>query len=232
MLLKEETPDYSGRTASARAVRQACQIQQGSYPGYPGQNIRLMDDPATTWSKQRINPGNFCGQPNNWTCGSAVYVMILRVAAGLEVDFNIAVKITGATKKTGTDNLLLYQAFEKLGSDFDIQPSPSEPQTTADQTLLSTGFSSPGLIKIKQLLLDGYHIVVNFRGPVRGNGHYAIVNGINSTAIELTDPWYGRRSVLELNRFDWRSGFSDPVLHEWFVAVRRHPGLDKSYFSG
>lgn len=190
--------------------------------GYPGQDRSLIESPLTVWSKFLVGSGEYFPQPNDWSCGASVYIMALRTLKGQDVPLQEALRITEARIDTGTDNFLLQKAFEQLKPEFEVIAgitSHTAKYTVPDAAHRYREQQAEYTI-LKQLLTDGYLVVLNFREPVEHEGHYGILQGINEKAIAIGDPWYGNHSVLALEQFDFRSGFTTPVLHGWFLAIR------------
>lgn len=190
--------------------------------GYPGQNNSLMEGKDTIWSHYRIGPGEYFAQPNEWTCSSSCYLMMFRALTGADLSLAQAVERTGAVEGTGAPNEQVKAAFQMLGSRYQVvtgQSSTSEENLPADSPALREE-KTRELETLKKLLDEGYLVMINFREPVENVGHYGVLQGLNDRAIEIADPYYGRRSVMTLDQFDYRSGFSKPVLHGWYLAVR------------
>ena len=191
--------------------------------GYPDQNKELMRDPATVWSRYRITGKEYFAQPNEWTCSSSCYIMMFRALVDSDLSLLQAIERTGAKEGSGAPNSQVVAAFEMLGPRYQIvtgQSSISQENLSADDPRLREE-KAQQLQTLRRLLDEGYLVMMNFREPVEQVGHYGILQGLNDTAIEIADPYYGRRSVMSLDKFDYRSGFSSPVLHGWYLAVRR-----------
>lgn len=73
---------------------------------------------------------------------------------------------------------------------------------------------------LKRLFAAGYLVMINFREPVEGGGHYGVLQGIDDQAMEIADPYYGLRSAMPWDRLDFRTGYSEPLLHGWYAAIR------------
>lgn len=190
--------------------------------GYPGQNKALMEGKDTVWSSYRVGPKEYFAQPNEWTCSSSCYLMMFRALVGADLSLAQAVERTGAVEGTGAPNDQVKAAFQMLGSRYEVisgQSSFSDENLPADAPSLREE-KTRELATLRKLLEDGYLVMINFREPVENVGHYGVLQGLNEQAIEIADPYYGRRSVMPLEQFDYRSGFSKPVLHGWYLAVR------------
>lgn len=190
--------------------------------GYLDQDKSLMDGRDTLWARYRITPELYFAQPNDWTCSASCYVMMFRAVVKADVSLAQAVERCGAQEGVGAPNEQVVKAFHMLGPRYQVltgQSSLSQTDPPADDPAL---LAEKGLElqTLKKLLTDGYLVMINFREPVENVGHYGVLQGLNDRAIEIADPYYGRRSVMPLARFDYRSGFSKPVLHGWYLAVR------------
>ncbi len=193
--------------------------------GYPGQNLKLMEGADTVWSRWRVGDKEYFAQPNDWTCSASCFVMMYRTLVGADIPLSEAVRHCGAVEGVGAANSQVVKAFDLLGSGFEIISgcsSESNESLPADAPELRAE-KQANLVRLRTLLEDGYLVMLNFREPEENIGHYGILQGLNDRALELADPYYGRRSVLTREKFDYRSGFSKPVLHGWYLAVRPRP---------
>jgi len=190
--------------------------------GYPGQKPELMDDPTTVWAAHRINAKDYFAQPNDWTCNASSYIMVVRALTGQDVALDKVVDQMGAVEGKGAENSRVVEVLRSLGPGYEVLTgqSSSHPKGRIFPARLRAAEKSRELGTLKQLLRDGYLVIINFREPVEGGGHYGVLQGINDQALEIADPYYGRSSVLAWKDFDFRTGYSDPVLHGWYVAIR------------
>jgi|GEM_PF-1899545 len=202
--------------------------------GYPGQNPDLMRDRGTVWSAHKIGRSEYFAQPNDWTCNASSYIMIFRALTGKDIALDGVVKRMGAVKGKGAENSRVVQVLQALGDDYEVITAitSSQPKGKELPDAVRAAEKVREMATLKRLLREGYAVTINFREPEEGGGHYGVLQGINDRAIEIADPYYGLRSVLEWDRFDFRTGYSDPVLHGWYVAVRPKqnagPTSDKS----
>ncbi len=202
--------------------------------GYPGQNSDLMRDRSTVWSAYKIGRSEYFAQPNDWTCNASSYIMIFRALTGKDIALDGVVKQMGAVEGKGAENSRVVEVLKALGDDYEVITgiSSSHPKGKELPGTVRAAEKVREMETLKRLLSEGYAVMINFREPVEGGGHYGVLQGINDRAIEIADPYYGLRSVLEWDRFDFRTGYSDPVLHGWYVAVRPKqiagPAPDKS----
>jgi hypothetical protein len=191
--------------------------------GYPEQNPALMDGADTVWTKHKVGENEYFAQPNDWTCSASCCIMVHRVLTGEDIGLDEMVQRTGAVPGRGAENAQVVEAMKKLGSNLEVKSgvSSSQPQGTELSDEERAAEKAQELETLKQLLRDGYVVIVNFREPVDNGGHYGVLQGINDQAIEIADPYYGLQSVLAWKDFDFRTGYSDPVLHGWYLAVRK-----------
>ncbi len=189
--------------------------------GFPGQPNELLQSGQWLQSSHRVLEENHCYQPDDWSCGSAVFKMIAKTLAGEEVDYATAIVITGANEEVGTDNALMERALRDYfqARNFEVRTGllGTEKPENGPQTACTL---EQRTALLSELLREGYLVVINYREPEEQVGHFAVVQGISDKALEICDPWHGPRCVLELEQFDGRSGFSDPVVCGWFTAIR------------
>jgi hypothetical protein len=128
----------------------------------------------------------------------------------------------GAVEGKGAENSRVVAALQSMGPEYEVitGQSSSHPKGRSVSPEIRAAEKARELETLKRLLREGYLVLINFREPVEGGGHYGVLQGINDQAIEIADPYYGYRSVLPWKDFDFRTGYSDPVLHGWYVAIR------------
>jgi hypothetical protein len=209
--------------AFAQSVAQQSAAVGRPLTGYPSQDVSVMDAPGTAWSKHPITEKEYFAQPNEWTCSASSYIMALRVLGIVDIDIDDAVARTCAKEGSGADNGQVVRAFERLGPGYQVVngQSSSHQDEVDPNSAERLAERKAEHARLGQLLNDGYVVILNFREPEDGGGHYGVLQAINNQAIEIADPYFGLRSVLLLSRFDFRSGYSKPVRHGWFVAIRR-----------
>lgn len=190
--------------------------------GYPGQKAELMNDPATVWASPKIGVKDYFAQPNDWTCNASSYIMIHRALAGADVALDKVVTQMGAVEGKGAENARVVQVLEALGPNYEVLTGQSSANPKGQEPPAEARAAEQVRERetLRRLLADGYLVIINFREPVDGGGHYGVLQGINDQALEIADPYYGLRSVLAWKDFDFRSGYSEPVLHGWYVAIR------------
>jgi hypothetical protein len=190
--------------------------------GYPGQKPELMNDPATVWSSPKISAKEYFAQPNDWTCNASSYIMIHRALTGADVALEKVVTEMGAVEGKGAENARVVQVLESLGPKYEVLTGQSSAHPKGQEPTAEVRAAEQLRERetLRRLLGEGYLVIINFREPEDGGGHYGVLQGINDQALEIADPYYGLRSVLAWKDFDFRSGYSEPVLHGWYVAIR------------
>lgn len=210
------------KRVSGRGVQPSNPSVARPLSGYAGQDLTLMEAADTIWAKALVKPELFVAQPNDWSCGAAVLCMAYRTLANREMPYAVAVRRTGANSEIGTENHLLENAFHNCARSFEVRAGMTgiEPHEAGLSTQARQARREGELSNIRSLLEREYLVIVNFRHPRDGCGHFGIVRGLNSRAIELADPWSGPRCVLQREKFDFRSGFTEPVIRGWYLAVK------------
>lgn len=187
--------------------------------GYPGQRVAMMSRPDTVWASRRIGPKEYFAQPNDWTCSASSYIMVYRSLTGRDIPLSEVVARTGAQKVLGAENSRVVEAVKMLGPKYEVVSGQSSAHP-AGESRIHAAEKAREHATLTRLLRKGYLIILNFRNPEDHGGHYGVLQGLNDKAIQIADPYYGRISVMPWKSFDFRSGYSDPVLHGWYVAVR------------
>jgi hypothetical protein len=187
--------------------------------GYPGQRVAMMNRPDTVWASHRIGPKEYFAQPNDWTCSASSYIMVYRSLTGRDIPLSKVVARTGARKGVGAENRRVVEAGKMLGAKYEIVSGQSSAHP-AGESRIQAAEKAGEHATLTRLLREGYLVILNFRNPEDHGGHYGVLQGLNGMAIQIADPYYGRISVMPWKHFDFRSGFSNPVLHGWYVAVR------------
>lgn len=182
-----------------------------------------MNDPKTIRAKQKIRAKDYFAQPNDWTCNASSYIMVYRTLTGHDVALDKVVDQMQAVEGKGAENFRVVEALQSLGPEYEVVTgqSSSHPKGRAFPAEARALEKAREKETLKRLLREGFLVIINFREPVEGGGHYGVLQGINDQALDIADPYYGRRSVLPWKDFDFRSGYSNPVLHGWFVAIRK-----------
>jgi len=193
--------------------------------GYPGQKLEWMDSPDTIWATHRIGPKQYFAQPNDWTCSASSYIMVYRALVGKDLPLSDVVARTGAVEGVGAENRRVVEALKMLGPKYEVVTglSSSHPKGKPVPANVRAAEKIREQELLTRLLREGYLVILNFREPVEHGGHYGVLQGLNSKAIQIADPYYGRVSVMPWDSFDFRTGYSDPVLHGWYAAVRPKP---------
>ena len=213
----------AGFTGCARTDKAAATRETGRpLTGYPGQRVELMERPDTVWATRRIGPKEYFAQPNDWTCSASSYIMVYRSLTGRDLPLSEVVARTGARQGVGAENSHVVEAMEMLGSKYEVVSGQSSAHP-AGESRIHNAEKAREHATLTRLLREGYLVILNFRNPEDHGGHYGVLQGINDNAIQIADPYYGRISVMPWKNFDFRSGYSSPVLHGWYVAVRPKP---------
>ncbi len=190
--------------------------------GYPGRRAAVMKRPDTVWASRLIGPKEYFAQPNDWTCSASSYIMVYRSLTGRDIPLSEVVVRTGAHKGVGTENTRVVKAVRMLGPGYEVVCGQSSTHP-AGSSRLNEAEKAREHDTLTRLLRMGYLVIINFRNPEDHGGHYGVLQGLNDKAIQIADPYYGRISVMPWKKFDFRSGYSDPVIHGWYVAVRPKP---------
>lgn len=195
--------------------------------GYPAQNLNLMKDRRTVWSVHKIGKDEYFHQPNDWTCNASSYIMIYRALTGKGLSLSEVAARMGAAPGKGAANDRVVEVMNALGDKYEVLTgySSANPKGQELPSEVRAAEKACEMKTLKRLLREGYLVMINFREPVGGGGHYGVLQGINAEALEIADPYYGLRSVVSWKRFDFRTGYSDPVLHGWYVAIRPRDAL-------
>lgn len=190
--------------------------------GYPGQQVALMKGPGTVWASRLVGPKQYFAQPNDWTCSASSYIMVYRSLTGRDLPLSEVVARTGAVPGVGAENRREVEAMKMIGPKYEIVSAQSSAHP-AKESSIQAAEKAREHATLTRLVREGYLVILNFRNPEDHGGHYGVLQGINDRAIQIADPYYGRVSVMPWKSFDFRSGYSDPVLHGWYVAVRPKP---------
>ena len=210
----------AGFTGCAQTDKAAARIESDRpLTGYPGQRVALMKRPDTVWASRLIGPKEYFAQPNDWTCSASSYIMVYRSMTGRDIPLREVVARTGARKGVGAENSRVVEAMRMLGPGYEVVSDQSSTHP-AGASRLNEAEKAREHATLTRLLREGYLVILNFRNPEDHGGHYGVLQGLNDKAIQIADPYYGRVSVMPWKKFDFRSGYSDPVLHGWYVAVR------------
>ena len=186
----------------ARNDTTATMIRSPHYSGYPNQDESAFPVHLAT----PISSELFVAQPNDWTCGVAVAVMIQRFFQTPEHPWERYLEILRSTESHGTTTLNIARWLESLSG--------------ANGLLLETR-DHGSFTDIERLLGSNWLIVLAFREPGQLVGHYAIVQAMNDTSLMLADPFYGPRSIVRRASLVWTTQFEEPMREGWYAAVKR-----------
>lgn len=153
-----------------------------------------------------------------------------RALTGRDVPLSTVVARTGAVEGVGAENIRVVEAVQRMGPEFEVVSgrTAAYPKGERVSRHVREAEKAREYDTLVRLLREGYLVILNFREPVDHGGHYGVLQGLNKEAIQIADPYYGRVSVLPWKRFDFRTGYSDPVLHGWYVAARPRPSAGTS----
>ncbi|MFM1848315.1 MAG: Papain-like cysteine protease AvrRpt2 [Pseudomonadota bacterium] len=172
------------------------------YSGYPNQDESAFAVHLAT----PISSDLFVPQPNDWTCGIAVAMMIHRFFKVSVPPCERCVEILQTTETHGTSTTNFAGWLESF--------------SRANGLLLEIGHNG-SYADIERLLMANWLIVLAFREPVELVGHYAIVQAIHETALMLADPFYGPRSIVHRTNLVWTTQFEEPTREGWYAALKR-----------
>lgn len=177
---------------------------------------------GTVWAMHKIDKDDYFPQPNDWTCNASSYIMIYRSLTGEDVALNEVAGRMGAVEGRGAENARVVDVLRELGNNYEVVTAYSSAHTKGRELPpeMRAAEKASEMVTLKRLLREGNLVMINFREPVDGGGHYGVLQGINDKALEIADPYYGLRSVVAWEHFDFRTGYSNPVLHGWYVAIR------------
>ena len=194
--------------------------------GYPERKGDLMAGRKTVWSVRKIGRKEFFYHPGEWASSASAYIMMMRKLTGKDVSFAEAAQRMGVSPGNGASNDRVVEVMRSLGGGYEVVTGSSSANPKDRELSWRVRAAEKGreMKILRRLLRSGYLVMINFREPVGGGGHYGVLQGISPKALEIADPNYGLRSIIPLDQFDFRSGSSDLVLHGWYVAVRPRQG--------
>jgi len=187
--------------------------------------VEAFDRRLWRYSKVQVASHQFCSQPNDWSCGPAVVTMVCRAVGAGEQDPivgdrcsadqaglipEVVLRFCESTVSLGTSNPSLVQALRLL--------LPTK--TIISGNCLGSASPPPPEQRLPALLQEYSIVVINFIDAEDGVGHFSIVQGVGPEGLLLCDPARGPAEFLAWQAFDWRSGFSEPVQQQWYVALR------------
>jgi len=153
-----------------------------------------------------IKEQTFVPQRFDWDCGVACYLMALSNLGFQTPSFDSAVALLECSAEEGTTTIKLESALLELTKRSDSIKFRSGEDGTA--SLLS------------ELVTGLWTTIVCFREPIDGNGHFAIVQSVSQEFIVLADPEHGIARQIEIQNFDWCTGFEKPERKRWYLALR------------
>ncbi len=158
----------------------------------------------------KIRKDHFRYQQFDWDCGVACYLMIA-VALGLpEPEFAATAEKLSANSEYGTTTQSIEHALFNLNSNL----VPLEFQAGENGTIEL----------LEKLVTEDWLVTICFLDLETGEGHFSIVQEVNSSFIVLANPESGPMYSLPVKKFVWSTGFEVPQRKGWYAAVRRCQG--------
>jgi len=121
-------------------------------------------------------------QPNEHWCGPTALKMFLGAFNSQRVSLAQLARWAGTTRRNGTPARGMITAARRAGQDV---------QTKQGATLRD----------IATFMGANLPVIVSFKDPNDGEGHYAVVVGLSQCRIYLHDPYYGRHCSYTLPNF-------------------------------
>jgi len=145
----------------------------------------------------------FYKQEEDYTCGPVTIKMVLDFFGAKESVNNLKIKCCVSREKGTTRSKMV--------------------KTLASYDLHLHAHAGSSIREIRELLDKEKAIIVNFREPSSGEGHYAVVNGLKDDVIVLQDPYNGPNFPLSTREFvrQWY-GYHKTVNKNWILAVSRN----------
>lgn len=188
--------------------------------GYAHQPESLLLHGSWVFLSPDIAEMDYVPQSDSWSCGVAVALTAARALLKRSLDFETGRALAGADAEVGTSNSGLAEALEKIFSGSAYRVVAGALGTAAAEEEREPLRAKGPPAALARLLRESAFLIINFREPETHLGHFAAVRGVSEAALLLSDPYFGHTSVLAREQFDWRSGFSEPVVHGWFAAIR------------
>ncbi len=176
---------------------------------------------AAVSSHHPITADNFLPQPNDILCAPAVLAMAARVLTGALHDPRDLGRRLKATPRWGTNNSTLEDVAAQLFPGFHVHAEVTATGPKGEPFAPHAPWRAPAHLALVAHLERGAFLIVNYREPKEGDGHYAIVESFSASEVVLTDPKHGRDLTLALDRFDWRSEHNNPCLLGWRLVIHR-----------
>ena len=144
-------------------------------------------------------------QETGWSCGAASMRMVLS-ALGVKKTEKEIIRLLKTNPIRGTWHKYFSKTAEKFKFNY------------------ITGRRTSTLRQLKNLMKQGYIVVVSYYLKDEKTGHYAIVKKIDSKYIRLLDPWYGKNTKYTLLYFKkhWHDLMKKyDKERRWFFAVKK-----------
>ncbi|MCB0335281.1 MAG: hypothetical protein KDD62_03220 [Bdellovibrionales bacterium] len=171
-------------------------------PGYRTQSSDICLGHDAIYTKYPVGE-LFCPQPNSWTCGPCSLLNGLRAIGIYDVELRSLMALTDTNCENGTSSASLLAAAQHFES----------------HCIVHCG-SGATIDDLRSLLEESYVVIVNFREPNDGIGHFALVEAIGSEAIQFADPDAGPCCLLALKDFVFQSQFDEPPIEGWFLGLK------------
>ena len=142
-------------------------------------------------------------QETDWTCGPAVMRMILASFGIQKTEEELAEQL-----ETNTEKGTLYGNLLKLAERYGFRHMSD---------------INGNLNDLKNLIKEGFKVIVCYYCPEEDTDHYAIVKDIDSDFVYLLDPWYGPDYSFSLKEFInmWKNDPKYSEIKGWFVALKK-----------
>lgn len=139
-------------------------------------------------------------QDTTHSCGAATLQMVFKFYGKTHSESDLAEKL-GTKKDFGTS----HQAMIDLARSENFMVYETNKATVGE---------------IKDLVLKGIPVIVNFIEPSNDDGHYAVVVGIDDQRVVLNDPWNGKGFKMHISDFKkrWINGFG--TSKQWLMTLR------------
>lgn len=136
-----------------------------------------------------------------WTCGPAVMKMVLAHCKIKKSEESLA-RLMKTNKKHGTDHRQFPLVAEKYRLEYLI------------------GRKNSTIKELKEVIKNGYKIIICYYLKKRGDGHYAVIKSIENGKINLIDPSYGPRHKFSVKYFK-KIWFGNKTHKGWYIGIRK-----------
>lgn len=144
----------------------------------------------------------FYAQETSWTCGPASMKMALE-KLGIRKEEKELARVMKTTKKHGTDHKYFATAAKKFKLAFRVKTNSS-------------------LKNVKELLDDGWLVIINYFDEREKEGHYAVAVRVEKNKLFINDPWNkkGKNVCFSGKKFEsiW---YDEEGETGWLFAVKK-----------